>query len=156
MSAAEERSKILSPSPPTYDDLSSQATSLLSGLLCKDHERRFGGREARREAFFGGMSWQKVLSKAYAAPVKPTIAHELDLSNFDQEFTDAALVESSGGQRNEHFAGFTYRHDEGGKGFAAITQALRTDRRGGGGGGGGARRPRPPRKGGGGNRGANS
>ena len=34
------------------------------------------------------MSWQKVLSKAYAAPVKPTIAHELDLSNFDQEFTD--------------------------------------------------------------------
>ena len=129
---------------------------LLSGLLCKDHGRRFGGREARREAFFGGMSWQKVLSKAYAAPVKPTIAHELDLSNFDQEFTDAALVESSGGQRNEHFAGFTYRHDEGGKGFAAIAQALRTDRGGGGGGGGGARRPRPPRKGGGGgNRRAN-
>ena len=74
--------------------------------------------------FFGAIDWRKLEAKSYSAPVVPTIRHELDLSNFDKEFTDAKLVESmrnaaASTASSTHFSGFTYRHDEtGGAGFA--------------------------------------
>lgn len=60
----------------------------------------------------------------------PTIRHELDLSNFDKEFTDAKLVESmrnaaASTASSRHFSGFTYRHDEsGGGGFAGESHRI--------------------------------
>lgn len=74
--------------------------------------------------FFGSIDWRKLESKSYSAPVVPTVRHELDLSNFDTEFTDAKLVESmrdaaASMASTRHFSGFTFRHDtSGGGGFA--------------------------------------
>ena len=74
--------------------------------------------------FFGAIDWRKLESKSYSAPVIPTIRHELDLGNFDKEFTDAKLVESmrstaASTASVRHFSGFTFGPADGaGGGFA--------------------------------------
>jgi hypothetical protein len=78
--------------------------------------------------FFGSIDWRKLESKSYSAPVVPTIRHELDLGNFDKEFTDAKLVESMRDATEStasarHFSGFTFGHaDGGGGGFVGESQ----------------------------------
>lgn len=74
--------------------------------------------------FFDSIDWRKLESKSYSAPVVPTIRHELDLGNFDKEFTDAKLVESmrsapASTASARHFSGFTFGPADGaGGGFA--------------------------------------
>uniref|UniRef100_A0A8C2YUL0 non-specific serine/threonine protein kinase n=1 Tax=Chinchilla lanigera TaxID=34839 RepID=A0A8C2YUL0_CHILA len=80
--------------------LSSDAKSLLSGLLIKDPNKRLGGapddaKEIMRHSFFSGVNWQDVydkwMSKA-VPPFKPQVISEIDTRYFDEEFTAQTIT----------------------------------------------------------------
>ncbi|XP_053238652.1 RAC-gamma serine/threonine-protein kinase isoform X1 [Podarcis raffonei] len=97
--------------------LSSDAKSLLSGLLIKDPNKRLGGgpddaKEIMRHSFFTGVNWQdvydkkvvlkfhvlvphfltRVLQKLLVPPFKPQVTSETDTRYFDEEFTAQTIT----------------------------------------------------------------
>ncbi|XP_061480597.1 RAC-gamma serine/threonine-protein kinase isoform X2 [Rhineura floridana] len=97
--------------------LSSDAKSLLSGLLIKDPNKRLGGgpddaKEIMRHSFFAGVNWQdvydkkvvlkfhvlvphfltRVLQKLLIPPFKPQVTSETDTRYFDEEFTAQTIT----------------------------------------------------------------
>ncbi|KAG2467115.1 AKT3 kinase, partial [Polypterus senegalus] len=67
--------------------LSSDAKSLLSGLLIKDPNKRLGGgpddaKEIMRHSFFAGINWQDVYDKKLIPPFKPQVSSETDTRTF--------------------------------------------------------------------------
>ena len=79
--------------------LSDVARSVLEGLLQKDPLRRLGGgsgdlRELKEHAFFNKHpslpppNWDDLLAKKIPPPYKPTVDSEVDVRNFDPEFTE--------------------------------------------------------------------
>ncbi|XP_062980396.1 RAC-gamma serine/threonine-protein kinase isoform X1 [Elgaria multicarinata webbii] len=97
--------------------LSSDAKSLLSGLLIKDPNKRLGGgpddaKEIMRHSFFAGVNWQdvydkkvvlkshvlvphfltRVLQKLLVPPFKPQVTSETDTRYFDEEFTAQTIT----------------------------------------------------------------
>lgn len=69
---------------------------LLNGLFIKDPEKRLGsGTEGakgiKKHAWFAGVNWDAFLRKEVKPPFKPVIKGELDVSNFDPEFTETAV-----------------------------------------------------------------
>ncbi|XP_022237199.1 RAC serine/threonine-protein kinase-like [Limulus polyphemus] len=72
--------------------LSSEAKSLLSGLLVKDPKKRLGGgqddaNEIMVHPFFRVINWQDLLEKKVIPPFKPQVMSDTDTRYFDQEFT---------------------------------------------------------------------
>lgn len=68
--------------------LSPAARDLLDGLLQKDPDRRLGGgpadfEEINAHPWFAGVDYEAFLAKKVQAPFIPTIASDLDISNFD-------------------------------------------------------------------------
>ncbi|XP_074983056.1 RAC-gamma serine/threonine-protein kinase isoform X2 [Caretta caretta] len=97
--------------------LSSDAKSLLSGLLIKDPNKRLGGgpddaKEIMRHSFFVGVNWQdvydkkvvqklhvpvphfltRILQKPLVPPFKPQVTSETDTRYFDEEFTAQTIT----------------------------------------------------------------
>ncbi|XP_077024601.1 RAC-gamma serine/threonine-protein kinase isoform X4 [Tamandua tetradactyla] len=77
--------------------LSSDAKSLLSGLLIKDPNKRLGGgpddaKEIMRHSFFSGVNWQEVYDKKLVPPFKPQVTSETDTRYFDEEFTAQTIT----------------------------------------------------------------
>ncbi|KAJ6664756.1 hypothetical protein lerEdw1_006329 [Lerista edwardsae] len=77
--------------------LSSDAKSLLSGLLIKDPNKRLGGgpddaKEIMRHSFFAGVNWQDVYDKKLVPPFKPQVTSETDTRYFDEEFTAQTIT----------------------------------------------------------------
>ncbi|XP_036133461.1 RAC-gamma serine/threonine-protein kinase isoform X2 [Molossus molossus] len=77
--------------------LSSDAKSLLSGLLIKDPNKRLGGgpddaKEIMRHSFFSGVNWQDVYDKKLVPPFKPQVTSETDTRYFDEEFTAQTIT----------------------------------------------------------------
>ncbi|CAF89793.1 unnamed protein product, partial [Tetraodon nigroviridis] len=77
--------------------LSSDAKSLLSGLLIKDPNKRLGGgpddaKEIMRHSFFSGIDWQDVYNKKLVPPFKPQVTSETDTRYFDEEFTAQTIT----------------------------------------------------------------
>ncbi|XP_065445225.1 RAC-gamma serine/threonine-protein kinase isoform X4 [Chrysemys picta bellii] len=77
--------------------LSSDAKSLLSGLLIKDPNKRLGGgpddaKEIMRHSFFVGVNWQDVYDKKLVPPFKPQVTSETDTRYFDEEFTAQTIT----------------------------------------------------------------
>ncbi|KAM3855481.1 RAC-gamma serine/threonine-protein kinase isoform 4-T11 [Vipera latastei] len=77
--------------------LSSDAKSLLSGLLIKDPNKRLGGgpddaKEIMRHSFFVGINWQDVYDKKLVPPFKPQVTSETDTRYFDEEFTAQTIT----------------------------------------------------------------
>ncbi|KAA0717836.1 RAC-gamma serine/threonine-protein kinase [Triplophysa tibetana] len=77
--------------------LSSDAKSLLSGLLIKDPNKRLGGgpddaKEIMRHSFFVGINWQDVYDKKLVPPFKPQVSSETDTRYFDEEFTAQTIT----------------------------------------------------------------
>lgn len=99
------------------DDMSSDAKSLLRGLLTRDPNERLGNNgseEIKNHPFFGSIDWRKLNQKKLQPPYKPSVDSAMDTTNFDDEFTSEApqesLVDDSqiSSTMQEQFAGFTY------------------------------------------------
>eukprot|EP01017_Pseudomicrothorax_dubius_P044953 TRINITY_DN7684_c0_g1_i1.p1 TRINITY_DN7684_c0_g1~~TRINITY_DN7684_c0_g1_i1.p1 ORF type:complete len:355 (-),score=99.46 TRINITY_DN7684_c0_g1_i1:114-1178(-) len=76
--------------------LSASCRSLLEGLFQKNSERRLGsGRGGAKEimshAWFSDINFSAILKKEVRAPFTPKLKDELDISNFDREFTEAPV-----------------------------------------------------------------
>ena len=88
---------------------------LLERLLQKDPSKRLGsgGEDAkaiREHPWFKDVNWEAYLKKEVKAPYSPTLKNELDLSNFDQEFTDIP-IESFGENifdQGQSYTGWSY------------------------------------------------
>uniref|UniRef100_A0A4W5NU31 non-specific serine/threonine protein kinase n=1 Tax=Hucho hucho TaxID=62062 RepID=A0A4W5NU31_9TELE len=105
--------------------LSSDAKSLLSGLLIKDPNKRLGGgpddaKEIMRHSFFAGIDWQDVYDKKLIPPFKPQVSSETDTRYFDEEFTAQTItitppekfdedgMDCMDNERRPHFPQFSY------------------------------------------------
>nr|XP_060500904.1 RAC-gamma serine/threonine-protein kinase [Panthera onca] len=105
--------------------LSSDAKSLLSGLLIKDPNKRLGGgpddaKEIMRHSFFSGVNWQDVYDKKLVPPFKPQVTSETDTRYFDEEFTAQTItitppekydedgMDGVDSERRPHFPQFSY------------------------------------------------
>lgn len=79
-------------------EMPSDAASLLFGLLTFSPQDRLGSRggaeEIRAHPFFESISWDKLLRRELAPPWKPVVKDELDVGNFDAEFTSEPVVDS--------------------------------------------------------------
>ncbi|KHN86485.1 Serine/threonine-protein kinase akt-1 [Toxocara canis] len=76
--------------------LSSEARSLLSGLLVKDPTQRLGGgpedaKEIMVQEFFRSIDWEKLYRKEITPPFKPHVQSDTDTCYFDKEFTNAPV-----------------------------------------------------------------
>ncbi|KAI9317060.1 kinase-like domain-containing protein [Dichotomocladium elegans] len=99
------------------DDMSSDAKSLLRGLLTRDPNERLGNNgpeEIKSHPFFASIDWRKLLQKKLQPPFKPSVESAYDTTNFDEEFTSEQPLESVVDESQisktmqEQFAGFTY------------------------------------------------
>jgi serum/glucocorticoid-regulated kinase 2 len=97
-------------------NFSTSVKDLLTGLFQKDPEKRLGsgpdgGKAIRNHPWFASVDWEGLLRKEVKGPFLPVIRDDLDVSNFDPEFTETA-VESYKGNTFEKtytdYAGFTY------------------------------------------------
>lgn len=87
-----ERIKFAGPKYPSY--LSNNAKHLLENLLKKDPAKRLGSKSAddvKNHPWFNGVNWEYLYYKKYDAPFVPIIKNELDLQNFDPEFTEIEI-----------------------------------------------------------------
>ncbi|RWS04291.1 RAC serine/threonine-protein kinase-like isoform X3, partial [Dinothrombium tinctorium] len=76
--------------------LSTEAKSLLSGLLAKDPKKRLGGgqedaKEIMFHPFFIGINWQDLLERKVQPLFKPQVTSDTDTRYFDQEFTGESV-----------------------------------------------------------------
>ncbi|CAO3648738.1 unnamed protein product [Cunninghamella echinulata] len=99
------------------DNVSSEAQDLLTGLLTRDPSERLGhnGPEViKNHPFFASIDWRKLMQKKVQPPFKPLVENAYDTTNFDDEFTSEAPLESMVDESHisktmqEQFAGFTY------------------------------------------------
>ncbi|XP_072368866.1 RAC-gamma serine/threonine-protein kinase isoform X5 [Scyliorhinus torazame] len=105
--------------------LSSDAKSLLSGLLIKDPNKRLGGgpddaKDIMQHSFFTGINWQDVYDKKLLPPFKPQVSSETDTRYFDEEFTAQTItitppekydedgMDCMDNERRPHFPQFSY------------------------------------------------
>ncbi|XP_069786993.1 RAC-gamma serine/threonine-protein kinase isoform X2 [Narcine bancroftii] len=105
--------------------LSSDAKSLLSGLLIKDPNKRLGGgpddaKDIMQDSFFSGINWQDVYDKKLLPPFKPQVSSETDTRYFDEEFTAQTItitppekydedgMDCMDNERRPHFPQFSY------------------------------------------------
>lgn len=89
---AEISKRIIRNSPPIPDHLSPNAKDFIKRLLVKDPIKRLGGssrdaEELKAHPFLSSINWSMLISRKIAAPFLPCINHELDVSNFAEEFT---------------------------------------------------------------------
>jgi serine/threonine protein kinase len=99
------------------EEISQRAKDFISKLLMKMPAARLGAgdddqEEVMKHPFFSGYDWEDVMEKRIVPEWVPNIKTELDVSNFDREFTSEyseALVEQGFVPRavQSAFAGFT-------------------------------------------------
>eukprot|EP01016_Furgasonia_blochmanni_P007664 TRINITY_DN1306_c0_g4_i1.p1 TRINITY_DN1306_c0_g4~~TRINITY_DN1306_c0_g4_i1.p1 ORF type:complete len:297 (+),score=57.83 TRINITY_DN1306_c0_g4_i1:183-1073(+) len=106
---------------PSY--LSPEVRDLMEGLFRKDPERRLGGgeddaRPIKTHSWFASIDWDAILQKKLRAPFVPVLKSELDVSNFDAEFTEIPLdsfnESTFDSLKIKNFDGFSYDCDKGG------------------------------------------
>lgn len=89
---AEISKRILRIQPPIPEHLSAEARDFILRLLVKDPDKRLGGRQPdasqlKAHPFLSSLNWKSLAQRKVKAPFKPKIRHELDVSNFADEFT---------------------------------------------------------------------
>lgn len=80
-------------------ELSRDAQALLRQLFRRDPTRRLGAKgadEIKKHVFFAGIDWDKLVRKDIKPPFQPTLKSELDVSHFDEEFTDQVPLDTPG------------------------------------------------------------
>lgn len=98
---------------PIY--IGQSAQSLLKGLLEKNPEKRLGcsasdAEEIKNHPWFNDVNWEAMLEKKIKAPFVPMLKNELDVSNFDPEFTETS-IDSYGEnifEEGQSYAGWSY------------------------------------------------
>jgi serum/glucocorticoid-regulated kinase 2 len=79
-------------------EISSEAQSILTGLLTRDPAKRLGvngAEEIKRHPFFGNhIDFARLLEKKIQPPFKPSVASPVDVSNFDTVFTTEPALDS--------------------------------------------------------------
>ncbi|CEP19767.1 hypothetical protein [Parasitella parasitica] len=114
--------KILNDELIIPDDMSVEASNLLTGLLNRDANARLGNQgtdEIKNHPFFKTINWQKLMEKKVQAPFKPSVMNMYDTTNFDEEFTSENPVDSIPAEgesqisktMQEQFKGFTFNPD---------------------------------------------
>lgn len=91
--------RILKAAPPLPPSLGAEVADFIGKLLNKDPEKRLGGnrtdaRDVKAHPFFRTVDWEKLAAKLVPAPFKPEIRHEMDTSNFSEEFTSMVPIDS--------------------------------------------------------------
>jgi len=75
------------------DALSLEGRNFVKGLLNRNPKHRLGANgdaeELKSHAFFADVDWVALAKKNLVPPFKPKLKSELDVSNFDPEFTNA-------------------------------------------------------------------
>uniref|UniRef100_A0A1I8N4R1 protein kinase C n=1 Tax=Musca domestica TaxID=7370 RepID=A0A1I8N4R1_MUSDO len=102
---------------PVY--ISAEATSILKGLLEKDHNKRIGNQyspagDVVEHIFFRPIDWNLLEKRLIEPPFRPQVKHPLDTQYFDRVFTrervrltpiDKDILQS---MDQKQFLGFTY------------------------------------------------
>ncbi|XP_061386582.1 putative protein kinase C delta type homolog [Musca vetustissima] len=102
---------------PVY--ISAEATSILKGLLEKDHTKRIGNQyspagDVVEHIFFRPIDWNLLEKRLIEPPFRPQVKHPLDTQYFDRVFTrervrltpiDKDILQS---MDQKQFLGFTY------------------------------------------------
>lgn len=70
------------------------AEDLILGLLNKDSSKRFGFEQMRHHCFFSGYNFDDILNKKIKPHFIPTEKDDLNLENFDTEFTTEQPLDS--------------------------------------------------------------
>ncbi|XP_020580039.1 serine/threonine-protein kinase AtPK2/AtPK19-like [Phalaenopsis equestris] len=99
---------------PAY--LSSEAHSLLKGLLQKEASRRLGGgadgsNEIKKHHWFKSINWKKLDAREIQPSFRPNVADKLSIVNFDEKWTNMSVLDSpvaSPVAGDCNFNGFTY------------------------------------------------
>lgn len=77
------------------DTLSVEGRNFVKGLLNRNPKHRLGAtrdaEELREHPFFADIDWEALVNKKIAPPFKPVLANESDVTNFDEEFTNAEV-----------------------------------------------------------------
>lgn len=99
------------------DFLSENAKNLLDGLFQKDPEKRLGGgardaEEIKAHPWFAQVDWNAYLRKEIKAPFVPIIKTEMDVSNFDTEFTEAPIGSYGDSASGQTYPGWSYNGSE--------------------------------------------
>ena len=102
---------------PNY--MSPCVKDLLERLLQKDPVKRIGtgpddAKEIKAHPWFKNVNWEAFLKKEVKAPYVPILKNELDLSNFDPEFTEIP-IESFGENifdQGQSYTGWSYNASE--------------------------------------------
>ncbi|KAH7380660.1 kinase-like domain-containing protein [Pyrenochaeta sp. MPI-SDFR-AT-0127] len=75
------------------DALSTEGRNFVKGLLNRNPKHRLGAtrdaEELKAHPFFADIDWDALIKKNVVPPFKPKLKGELDVSNFDPEFTNA-------------------------------------------------------------------
>jgi protein-serine/threonine kinase len=75
------------------DALSTEGRNFVKGLLNRNPKHRLGAtkdaEELKAHPFFADIDWDALAKKNVVPPFKPKLKSELDVSNFDPEFTNA-------------------------------------------------------------------
>ncbi|XP_070162183.1 ribosomal protein S6 kinase alpha-5 isoform X3 [Polyergus mexicanus] len=107
------------PSKPIH--LSDIVWDFITRLLVKDPRRRLGGgprdaKDLKEHPFFmdaaPDFTWEALENKQIKPPIVPRIEHELDTSNFSDEFTKMPVTETppiiEDNNIDRHFSGYSY------------------------------------------------
>ena len=87
-----DKIKFSNPNIPAFS--SAKLKSLLEGLFQKKVENRLGSKgaeEIKKHPFFEKTNWDVILKKEVKAPFVPVVKSQVDVSNFDIEFTQCAI-----------------------------------------------------------------
>ncbi|KAK3591833.1 hypothetical protein CHS0354_007696 [Potamilus streckersoni] len=113
-SQSEISRRILKAKPPMPKRFSPEVKDFILSLLTKEPHKRLGARgayEVKKHPFFEGMNWDDLANKKIPAPFVPKIKHELDVSNFAEEFTSMSATDSPAVVPNNGeklFRGYSY------------------------------------------------
>lgn len=109
--------KILNAQLTFPSSMSSQAQSLLEGLLTRDSEARLSGDGVKKHPFFKGINWDDLEAKKIDAPWKPPVETLTDTTQIDDFFksekpihsvVDGSLLDDLDDDDKDIFAGFTF------------------------------------------------
>ncbi|XP_046825517.1 ribosomal protein S6 kinase alpha-5-like isoform X1 [Vespa crabro] len=112
--------RILKTEPPIPSHLNPTVRNFISRLLVKDPRQRLGGgprdaKELKEHPFFKKapppFTWDALEKRQIAPPFVPRITHELDTSNFSDEFTKMVAADSPAVVPPNHdkiFRGYSY------------------------------------------------
>ncbi|XP_065852537.1 serine/threonine-protein kinase AtPK2/AtPK19-like [Euphorbia lathyris] len=91
--------------------LSSEAHSLLKGLLQKDTGRRLASEDIKRHKWFKGINWKKLDSREIKPSFRPEVAGKKCIANFEKRWTEMPLSDSPAASPKTDvnpFLNFTY------------------------------------------------